>query len=364
MQGSLFLSILMGQCSFFTCHLYEYHFIKEPMTWSDAQKYCREEYTDLATVSNMSDTKRLCNSARNKDKAWIGLVNLPGANRKWRWSMSGVEFNETEAKEKWEDEIWNDHPDENCGFVRKNLKWGNKSCKDKGPFICYDESDPFHFIVYWWSEWQEAQTYCRDKHTDLVSGLNQLEDEELRKKITSEWNGMYMGLFRDSWSWSDNSSFSFRHWDQHFIQSDNGKCAVTMLDEKGRWEAEDCDDEKPFFCYEDKVILINQNKTWVDALYYCREHHRDLVSITNLDQQRWVQEKPKKANSPYVWLGLRYTCTLDFWFWVSDEVVSYENWDSQKTNVDCDMSGAMDRGGKHTWFNKNDNEKFNFICSK
>ncbi|KAA8582633.1 hypothetical protein FQN60_006304, partial [Etheostoma spectabile] len=318
MQGSLFLFILMGQCSFFTCHLYKYHFIEKRMTWSDARKYCREAYTDLATVSNMSDTKRLRNSARNQNEAWIGLVNLPGANWKWHWSLPGVEFNETEAKEKWEDETQNEHSDENCGFIRKDLKWGQRPCKNIGPFICYDD-------------WQDAQNYCRDKHTDLVSGLNQLEDEELRKKITSQWNLIHIGLFRDSWSWSDNSGFSFRHWDQQFKQSDNEKCAVTMLDEKGRWKAEDCGGKKNFFCYEDKVILINQKKTWVDALYYCREHHRDLVSITNLDQQRWVQEKSKKADSPYVWLGLRYTCTLDFWFWVSDEVVSYENWDSQKT---------------------------------
>ncbi|GLD64722.1 snaclec stejaggregin-B subunit beta-1-like protein [Lates japonicus] len=73
----------------------------------------------------------------------------------------------------------------------------------------------------------------------------------------------------------------------------------------------------------DKVILINQSKTWVEALYYCRENHYDLVSITNLNEQRWVQERAKKANTSYVWLGLRYTCALDFWFWVNDEAVRW-----------------------------------------
>ncbi|XP_067436988.1 snaclec 5-like [Thunnus thynnus] len=139
---------------------------------------------------------------------------------------------------------------------------------------------------------------------------------------------------------------------------------MTMLDKTGRWKTDDCCEKKSFFCYDDKVILIRENKTWEEALYYCRENHRDLVSITNLHQQRWVKERAKKADSPYIWLGLRYTCTLDFWFWVSDEVVSYKNWASPGQKDECDMSGAMDRGGKHKWFSQHDNKKYNFICSK
>ncbi|KAK5598470.1 hypothetical protein CRENBAI_010269 [Crenichthys baileyi] len=49
---------------------------------------------------------------------------------------------------------------------------------------------------------------------------------------------------------------------------------------------------------------------------------------------------------------LRYTCTLDFWFWVGDEVVSYKNWVSDGLVDDCDMSGAMETGGKPQWKDK------------
>lgn len=114
----------------------------------------------------------------------------------------------------------------------------------------------------------------------------------------------------------------------------------------------------------DKTILIKQEKTWEEALDYCRENYNDLVSITNLDEQRWVQDKAKNASTPYVWLGLRYTCTLEFWFWVSDEAVNYKNWASAGKKDDCDMSGAMDRGGEHKWFSRPDETTYNFICSK
>ncbi|MED6259617.1 hypothetical protein ATANTOWER_026441 [Ataeniobius toweri] len=163
--------------------------------------------------------------------------------------------------------------------------------------------------------WQEAQRYCREKHTDLISGLKQLQDEELKNVMNSadKETYIYFGLFRDTWRWSDGSSFSFRHWnnDLNNQQYNSGQCAFAFNDE-GRWKTDSCDQKKPFICYNDKVILIKENKTWEDALYYCRDHYHDLVTITNQDEQRWVQEKAKNASTDHVWMGLRYTCTLDF----------------------------------------------------
>ncbi|XP_078020323.1 L-selectin-like [Epinephelus lanceolatus] len=103
MQWSLFLLLLMGQCSFFMCHLHEYHFVKEKKNWTEAQQYCREHHTDLATVSNMTGMERLRDSAHDQDGAWIGLYNLSQStagedNRMWHWSLPGVEFNVTNTK--------------------------------------------------------------------------------------------------------------------------------------------------------------------------------------------------------------------------------------------------------------------------
>ncbi|XP_016523086.1 C-type mannose receptor 2-like [Poecilia formosa] len=214
--------------------------------------------------------------------------------------------------------------------------------------------------------WQEAQSYCREKHKDLISGTKQLQDEEVMKLMNSTSDSSYIGLFRDTWRWSDGSSFSFRHWNKNFNDQiiNSGQCAMTKFDGEGRWTNVSCDNKKPFICYDDKLILIKEAMNWEDALYYCRGHHHDLVTITNMDDQRWIQEKVKNASTGYVWMGLRYTCTLDFWFWVSDEVVRYKNWALDGQMDDCDMSGAMETGGEHQWFKKDDDVKLNFICSK
>ncbi|XP_054914565.1 macrophage mannose receptor 1-like [Poeciliopsis prolifica] len=287
----------------------------------------------------------------------------------WYWSLPGLEFNESETN--WNSgeptDRGNQSP-ENCGIVNQNLKWIDQGCQWSEYFLCYDETNKTHkyHLIREKKSWLEAQNYCREKHTDLISGTKQLQDEEVKKLMNSSDNQAYFGLFRDTWRWSDGSSFSFRHWNLQFTNEiiNSGQCAMTVFDDGGRWKNEKCDEKKPFICYDDKVILIKEKMNWEDALYYCRDHHHDLVTITNMDDQIWIQEKVKKASTGYVWMGLRYTCTLDFWFWVSDEVVSYKNWASDGQMDDCDMSGAMVTGGKHQWRKKNDLEEFNFICSK
>ncbi|XP_069015005.1 C-type mannose receptor 2-like [Embiotoca jacksoni] len=333
------------------------------MNWSEAQLYCRDNHTVLATVTNMTDMDRLRESA-HENGAWIGLKNQTDANRKWYWSPPGVEFNETETN--WDTGEPNDHDqNENCGAIQTYLNWTDVYCQTESKFLCYDESSSttkFHLIEDHMT-WFKAQRYCREKHTDLVSGVNQLQEAELQTKAAKGGTFMLFGLFRDTWKWSDGSGFSFRDWDERFNDND-GECAmINFKDNNHFWKNCDCADKKTFFCHDDKVILIKENKTWEDALYYCRKNYIDLVTITNLDEQRWVQEKAKNASTPFVWLGLRYTCTLDFWFWVSDEVVGYKNWDSEKTD-ECDMSGAMKSGGQHEWVKQMDNQTFNFICSK
>ncbi|KAF1385222.1 hypothetical protein PFLUV_G00105490 [Perca fluviatilis] len=331
MQWSLFVFIVMGQCSSIGGQLYDYHFIGEEKTWKEAQEYCRTYHTDLATVANETDMKRLLNSttakhAKYQAGAWIGLQHNT-TNTVWRWSQSGVEFNEK-----------NKISSENIHISHQKMNW------------------------------TDAQRFCRQNYTDLISGVKKLEEfktqrQNYPKQPQNNAEPFWIGLFRDCWSWSDGSSFSFRSWDKDEPKKQDPEKTCAMTTSDGKWSADDCNKTKPFFCYNDSVILINQSMIWEDALYYCRDHYRDLVSITNQDDQRWVQERAKMASTPHVWLGLRYTCTLDFWFWVSDETVRYTNWDLPQPGDDCNMSGAMARNG--TWVKLiDDDHKLNFICSK
>ncbi|KAG7497199.1 solute carrier family 12 member 3-like [Solea senegalensis] len=129
---SLFLLILlMGGFSLFTCDLYEYKFINENKNWTEAQKYCRVHHTDLATVYNMTDFKRLQDSAGNEyQHSWIGLSRKE--NRMWHWSLPGVEYNETQLQ-------LNVEHVEHCVTIDKDNNKHTKHCSGcKFPFFCYN----------------------------------------------------------------------------------------------------------------------------------------------------------------------------------------------------------------------------------
>ncbi|XP_031731949.1 pentraxin fusion protein-like isoform X2 [Anarrhichthys ocellatus] len=115
---------------------------------------------------------------------------------------------------------------------------------------------------------------------------------------------------------------------------------------------------------ESPFMLIREKKTWVEALEHCRDQDMHLASIVDRETQTWAELEARNSNTHFVWLGLRYTCILEFWFWVEDLPVKFNRWAQKGKKDDCNMSGAMDRKEKHLWYSKSDVGKFNFICAK
>ncbi|XP_028326668.1 nucleoporin nsp1-like isoform X2 [Gouania willdenowi] len=116
----------------------------------------------------------------------------------------------------------------------------------------------------------------------------------------------------------------------------------------------------------DNLILIQENMTWIEAMGYCRENHMDLVNILNKQLQDEVAEKAKSATTAYVWMGLRYNCKFEFWFWTSSSSGCYQSWASghgSEWEYECGVSGAVEATGRHQWVGLPQGNKLNFICS-
>ncbi len=61
--------------------------------------------------------------------------------------------------------------------------------------------------------WSDALNYCRLYHTDLAKIENQDENAKLKLLLNDQnVDRAYMGLYRDTWKWSDQSSSVFGAW--------------------------------------------------------------------------------------------------------------------------------------------------------
>nr|XP_055057962.1 secretory phospholipase A2 receptor-like [Misgurnus anguillicaudatus] len=220
--------------------------------------------------------------------------------------------------------------------------------------------------------WTEAQRYCRENYTDLATVNNMNDMNELMNKVKNSSVkknndvSVWIGLQKTSvykWKWSMGHTVNYENWKNG--ESNNQNHCAYIKD--GKWHHEECNKELSFICYNDNLILINEEMSWSEALVYCRQHHVDLVSVVSEKIQGWLKEVIVNASTASVWMGLRHSCSVGIWFWVNGEPVCYQNWAPETSVEDCDpkvRSGAVQRDGGHQWISRPDTDKLNFICIK
>lgn len=96
--------------------------------------------------------------------------------------------------------------------------------------------------------WYEAQRYCRQYHTDLASTRDSTEYSLVYNMVTSSGGYTWIGMFRDSWKWIDQTNFSTVSWmagkpDNALLKENCGYINNTQVADAL------CSDVLPFFCY-------------------------------------------------------------------------------------------------------------------
>ncbi|XP_047194382.1 macrophage mannose receptor 1-like [Hippoglossus stenolepis] len=228
--------------------LSEYHLINEAKTWDEAQSYCRDNYTDLATIGNRDDMERLVNMAPS-GTIWVGLRET--GPESWVWSVGETGMShESPTYSNWAGHKDSDHY---CGGMRADGKWLSGLCGTALPFVCQGvEGSGEVSVVLQNMTWQKAQRYCRQHNMDLASARNQSENQALQQVLNKNGSQalVWIGLFRDKWKWTDQSNSSFRHWANGQPNND-GDCTLFGIN---GWYDRGCQHKFRFLCHTGEHI--------------------------------------------------------------------------------------------------------------
>uniref|UniRef100_A0A3B5PX11 C-type lectin domain-containing protein n=1 Tax=Xiphophorus maculatus TaxID=8083 RepID=A0A3B5PX11_XIPMA len=107
----------------------EYVLVNEPRSWSDAQKYCRQNFRDLATIRNHTENQRAQSLLPSPAFVWIGLFRDPN----FHWS-DGSRF----VYRNWA-KVFNIIGSNRiiCGVTWSPGQWRFRSCETKRSFVCH-----------------------------------------------------------------------------------------------------------------------------------------------------------------------------------------------------------------------------------
>ncbi|MGH0171835.1 UNVERIFIED_CONTAM: hypothetical protein FKN15_061983 [Acipenser sinensis] len=362
-ERGLLILLLAGFCVPTSNQIIKHVFVKTVKSWSTAQNYCREKHIDLATVHSQEEAKQLLNIAGTSliVYAWIGLYHDDTQN--WQWSNS-----DDVIYSNWRADVF-------CASVNSEGKWIDLPCHLQRAFMCYQETSNIterYTLIEVLKTWTEAQQYCREHHTDLVSIKNASENIDIVKK--AQGKPFWIGLFNEPWKWShQGDNYTFHNWFNGDPDNYGGNQKCVRMLKSGTWSDYSCNSLLPFFCYDvpEDLHLISDSMVWPEAWQYCRDHYTDLVSLTSLAAQNRVSELVRNSTALRFWIGLHRTVVYDNWYWVAGKdkkgLLNYTNWAPGEPNnpyyEHCGEMVLREDGGAE-WNDLCCYEKLPFICFK
>ncbi|XP_017565318.1 macrophage mannose receptor 1-like [Pygocentrus nattereri] len=251
-----------------SCLSRQYYFVNNRTTWTEAQAYCRQYYTDLATLENANDTSSLTaavNSSYN-NLAWIGLYD--DVENSWRWFYDNESFYGPGERDyrnfrKAPGNLLLNEPNnyggnEMCTQMITYGEWNDIPCLGLSSFICYNKTNVNSYVkIDRLLNASDARQYCRRNHTDLASIRNATENQQILTLTAGQV--VWIGLYRTR-LWSDQSNSTYENWLTG--QPDNlnyvEHCTAASLGNSGQWTDENCNQTLPFFCYRDSSRLPTQ----------------------------------------------------------------------------------------------------------
>ncbi|PWA30300.1 hypothetical protein CCH79_00015699 [Gambusia affinis] len=174
-------------------------FHDEHKTLAEAQAYCRTHHTDLITSGEKTDLP-------SNYKGWIGQHIV------WIWSSGG----ENKSVSNWQ----------GSHNRKQNIAKSQQTRLNTLTFKYYSV----------WATWQQAQSACREQHSDLTTIRNRTELQAYSGG--QGWIGLYRKSDDGPWKWSSGEDIAtFFNW-----ETDNPKSGEHCVYQfQGKWTSDRCD---------------------------------------------------------------------------------------------------------------------------
>ncbi|XP_051977098.1 uncharacterized protein LOC127639226 [Xyrauchen texanus] len=331
-----------------------------------ARNTCQSEFTDLVTVydeqDNMELTKILRDKILNKTSpsAWIGAYQ-----------------NETHITEKWSNgdevtfrRITGNLSQTGCFTMKHDGSWDFLICNTPKYFMCYvqvvSQASRTYELIKDNKNWSDAQRYCRENYTDLVSIRDETENNEVKEAGKQSNIPFWIGLFSDSVEWFDGGQSAYRK----YSGPQNG--IFTFLFQNESWMKSNSNNNFRPLCYKSHIHVSRDERSWEEALDYCNNNPNTsgLLRIESEDDQieteRELRRRRRRAISGPVWVGLRQSRLFGFWIWSNGlHVGPWTNWKggSQPEHQMSHHCGAIEKmNGEFKWTDKDCRSKFTVLC--
>ncbi|KAG1932498.1 hypothetical protein F2P79_021044 [Pimephales promelas] len=223
-----------------------YMLIPEYKNWFAAQRYCRENHTDLVSIRDEEENERVMMKGENcTNSFWIGLLE-----DEVEWADKGQS-----AYRNWDISTLNtENPHTSAFMFSITGKWFGSNGDVKYP-LCYKS---FINVSKENMSWEKALDYCETRYSGLLiiqSENDQIETErELKIKNISGpvWVGLRQSRLFGFWIWINGLNLrNYSNWKggsqpEHLISEHCG--AIEKVDGQYKWTDKDCRSSFKFLC--------------------------------------------------------------------------------------------------------------------
>ncbi|XP_077091270.1 macrophage mannose receptor 1-like [Siphateles boraxobius] len=329
--------------------LRRFQLISNKMLINEARNACRSNYTDLVTIYNETENMDLVNILNVS--GWIGANSCKWSNGD---PATFIKYSGTFNEEKC------------CGAVNTGGGWGCVNCSEtKMYFMCYDKGNGQESDKYWLiresRNWFEAQLYCREHHTDLVSIRNEMENERVKKAVNGS-DSFWIGLqYNYSLDWVDGGHSGYTQ------NSSSRACFTYFLKQHSLMKKNK--DNCSALCYKSSIHVSTDKMSWEEALNYCDTHTDTaglLIIQSENDQIETDRELERRKISGPVWVGLRQSRLFGFWIWING--LNARNWSNWKEGSPPEHQislhcGAIEKvDGQYKWCDKDCRKNYTVLC--